>query len=281
MGLEIVPATEATLAEIEAWLKAEQAAHEAAAAILAERWASDVEIPERGFLCNWHLVRRSFSRDPNNVHVLVADGAAMGFVDEMDILEVRPDQRGKGYGRRLAEFMLGRAFDQGYSVAEIEIAPESALPFWREMGFTADVTRQGGGGGIYAFKRFDRPYVLGNGPRVAYRVAFHPPDRDWDRATAPFQVFDGHGERLADGRVQLQERAYCFDETTATSLDCVVRLELAGECLFEDKVKRPAAQSFGLQVDPGDTYFLDFMTPEARDARYSNSIDVLAIKPPP
>jgi GNAT superfamily N-acetyltransferase len=47
----------------------------------------------------------------------------------MDILEGRPDQRGKGYGRLLAEFMVERAFGEGHSVAEIEIAPASALPF--------------------------------------------------------------------------------------------------------------------------------------------------------
>jgi GNAT superfamily N-acetyltransferase len=260
MGVEIVPATEATLAEIELWLKAEQAAHDAAAAILAERWDSDVEIPERGFLCNWSLVRRAFERDPANVHVLLADGGAVGFVDKMDILEVRPDQRGNGFGRRLAEFMVGRAFDQGYSVAEIEIAPESALPFWRAMGFTADLTRQGAGGGIYAFRRFYRPQVLGNGPRVTYRVAFHPSERDWDKATAPFQVFEGQGEVQTGGRVRLPDRAYCFDEAKTTSIDCVVSLDLAGERLFEDKVKRPEAGAFGVKRDAGGVYFLDFIS---------------------
>ncbi len=260
MPAEIMPATEASLDEIEVWLTAEQAAHDAAAAILATRWNPEVEIPEPGFLCNWHLVRDSFSQDPTNVHVLVADGVAVGFVDKMDILEVRPDQRGKGYGRLLAAFMIRRAFDQGYSVAEIEVAPESALPFWRQMGFTIDPARQGGGGGIYAFKRFSRVHPLGDGPRVAYRIAFHPPSRDWDRNTPPFQVFAGEGKRLAGGRVQLPERAYCFDETRSTSMDCVVSIEVADEVLFEDKVKRPAAQAFGLELDPGYIYFLDVIS---------------------
>lgn len=261
MGDEIVPATAETLAEIQKWLEAEQAAHNQAAAALANCWDPDVEIPERGFLCNWNILQRSFAREPLSVHVLIIDGSAVGFVNEMDILEVRPDLRAKGYGRRLAEFMLGRAFEQGYSVAEIEIAPESALSFWRQMGFTADLARQGDGGGIYAFKRFIRRHPLSGGPRVPYRVAFHPQDRDWDQAAQPFEVFEGVGEVLPDGRVQLPERAYCFDQTKPTSPDCVVSIEVGGERLFEDKVKRPAARVFGLQLDAGYTYFLDAIAP--------------------
>jgi hypothetical protein len=53
-------------------------------------------------------------------------------------------------------------------------------------------------------------------------VALHSPERDWDKATSPFQVFESQGERQADARVQFPDRAYCFDQTKATSIDCVV-----------------------------------------------------------
>jgi len=119
MGVEIIPATAARMAEIQAWLVVEQTAYDAAAAAFESRRDPDVELPERGFLCNWHLVQRSFAKDSNNVHILIVDGAAVGFLDEMDILEVRPDQRGKGYGRLLAEFMIEWAFGQGHSVVQI------------------------------------------------------------------------------------------------------------------------------------------------------------------
>jgi hypothetical protein len=132
------------------------------------------------------------------------------------------------------------------------------------MRFTADLKRPGNGGGIYAFKRLIRRFELGGGPRVPYRVAFHPPSRDWDKATPPFQVFDGMGEMLPDGSIRLPERAYCFDDTQSTSVDCVVRIEVSGERVFEDKVKRPMARDFGLHLDSGNTYFLDVITPAER-----------------
>lgn len=263
MQVEIVPATAALLAEIEIWLKAEDAAYHEASAILANRWDPDVEIPARGFLCNWNLVQRSFARDPENVHVLLVDGAAVGFLDEMDILEIRPDRRGQGWGRVLADFMVQRAFDRGYSVAEIEIAPETALPFWARMGFTPDSRRQGPGGGIYAFRRFERRRALGPGPRVPYRIAFHNNARDWDRQVEPFRVFEGHGERLADGAIQLPERAYAFDPDRDASDDWVVTVEVEGEAVYEDKVKRRSARAFGLERDPGGLCYFDRINPDA------------------
>jgi GNAT superfamily N-acetyltransferase len=225
----------------------------------------DVDIPERGFYCNWNLVLRSFQRDPTNVHVLVAGGAAVGFIMEMDILEVRADQRGNGYGRQLAQFMIDRAFASGQCVAQIEVAPDTALPFWRQMGFTPDETRQGPGGGIYAFRRFDRIFGLGGGARVPYRVSFYPPDRKWNPAIQAFETFAGEAERLADGRLRLPRRAYCFDDAGPTSADSVIGIEVAGALVFEDKVKRSEAAGFGVELDPDYTYYLDHIVPEGRN----------------
>jgi len=258
MGVEIVQATEATLREIEIWLREEQAVYEAAEADAQELdWDDRASLPTRGFLCNWNLVLRNFERDPSTVHVLLVDGAAAGFIWATDILEVRPDLRGKGYGRVLAEFMMERVRERGDCVVEIEVAPESALPFWRAMGFTPDPDRKGPGDGIYTYKRLIRTTTLGAGPRVPFKVAFYPRQRDWDETVAPFAVFDGLGEQLDDGSIRLPERAYGFDPGTETSPDFVVRIERAGECVFLDKVKRPAACAHGLQCDDGGVYFLD------------------------
>lgn len=262
MDTKVVPATRALLSEIQTWLEAEDSAYRAACDTQAERWDPEIEIPERGFFCNWNIVLSSFERDPNNVHVLVVDGKAIGFVDEMDILEVHPGFRGRGFGRVLADFMLRRAFELGHSVAEIEVAPETALPFWKSMGFLEDSTRSGAGGGIYAYRRLERPLTLGPGPRVPYRIGFYEPSRDWDNSVEPFAVFAGEGEKLTDGSVRLAERAYCFDARQPTSTDCVLRVELAGELLFEDKVKRPEGQRIGLARDPGGVFYIDRLSPK-------------------
>jgi hypothetical protein len=41
----------------------------------------------------------------------------------------------------------------------------------------------------------------------------------------------------------------------------VVRIEVAGARLFEDKVKRPEAKRFGVEQDPGWIYFVDRIRP--------------------
>ena len=261
MAFEIVPATTKLLRKVEVWLKAEDHAYSTASARLAARWDPDISIPERGFYCNWNIVRSSFERDPDNVHVLLVDGLPVGFADELSILEIHPNHRGRGLGRVLAEHMIARADALGFSVAEIEVAPESALPFWQRMGFTVDRTRRGAGGGIYAYRRFVRRFALGAGPKVGFRVAFHRQSRDWDPAVEPFSVFEGKGEKRNDGTVKLPERAYCFDPDHETSIDSVVSVELEGRRLYEDKVKRPSARAIGLAVDPGDVFFFDHLIP--------------------
>ncbi len=257
MSVEILTATSATMHEIETWLQAEDNAYRKALAHRGRPSWDGVEIPDQGFLCNWNIVTRSFEADSENVHVLIVDGQAVGFVNAMDILEVRADRRRAGFGQVLAAFMLQRAYDLGHSVAEIEIAPSTALPFWIQMGFTAHLDRTGAGGGIYAFKVFERRHALGDGARVPYRIAFFPRDRDYDPSVEPFQVFEGDAEVLRDGDLQLPSRAYCLDPNGPTGTGCVVRVEVAGQLVTESRVGHSGARETGIQLDTGGVSFFD------------------------
>ncbi len=145
---EIVPANERTVAEVEAWLDAEETAHQAAWAIY-EKGDYDVEIPPRGFRCNWNSVKRTWREGTARLDMLIIGGETVGFLDGTDILEIRSDVRGNGYGRILADFMVARAVADGISVLEVEIAPSSAEPFWVAMGFSPVHARNGPGGGIF------------------------------------------------------------------------------------------------------------------------------------
>lgn len=255
----ILPATEATMAEVENWLDAEEAHYKAEhAAWIAAGYGGDP--PVRGFRCNWDSVKRSWREGRSRVDVLVVNGEVVGFLDGTDILEIRPDLRGCGYGRTLAEFMIATAFDQGRSVVEIEIAPESAEPFWRRMGFTVVPDRRGSGGGIYAYRILPKVFRLGVGERATYTVSFYDEDGRYETDRA-FSYFAGVGERLADGALQLPERAYCFRSTDEKHVDYFAKIEVDGETLFFDKVKRDAAKAHGVQRDPGYIYFIDRITP--------------------
>jgi GNAT superfamily N-acetyltransferase len=264
MTVEILPATEATMDAVEAWLQAEEDAYQKAEAAW-ERHGYDGERQVRGFRCNWNGTRRRWVDGTTTVDVLMVDGEPVGFVDGKDILEVRPDLRRHGYGRLLAQFMIDRFRDEDRSVLEIEIAPRSAEPFWRRMGFTVVPDRSGPGGGIYAYLLFDRPYRLSPTADAEVSIEFFTEEERYSDEPAPFASYVGLGERLADGSVQLARRAVCFDQDHEGHHDYFVRIRVDGREILFDKVKYPESRSLGVAMDAGYTYYVDrIMPPEGR-----------------
>ncbi len=260
MACQIVPADESLLSEIEIWLDAEEATFQRA----SEAWEEagyEGDRPVRGFRCNWDSAKKGWREGRAKVHVLVVDGKAVGFLDGTDILEVRPDLRGYGYGRMLAHFMIQSAWEEGRSVVEIEIAPSSAEPFWLHMGFTLVEERQGYGGGTFAYKILPRTFELGDGPRVKYEIAFFTTKARYGEDPKPFAKFVGEGERLADGSIQLPERAYCFNPLDAQHVDYFVRIEVDGGVAHFDKVKYEESALCGIQRDAGYDFYIERINP--------------------
>lgn len=157
----------------------------------------------------------------------------------------------------LAEFMISRAYDDGWSIFEIGIAPASAEPFWESMGFTLVPERPDRGGGTFAYKMLPRHFELGDGDRVAYVVEFFTPDERYGNNPTPICTFSGVGERGEDGCIQLPERICCFDPKEDASLNWFLRVEVEGVEVHFDKLKRESSKAIGLECDGGYTYFLD------------------------
>lgn len=260
MACEILPATDATIAEIEVWLDAEETVYQTAIDVW-ERGGWIDNKPARGFRCNWNSVKRSWRENSARVDILVVDGEAAGFLAGTDILEIRPDLRGKGHGRALAEFMVELAMKEGRSVLEIEIAPYTAEPFWRRMGFTEMPHRRGSGGGMYAYRVLPRRFVLRDGARVPFTVQFYTEHERYSNNSAPISRFSGFGERLADRSIQLPERAFCFVPESDQTGDSFVSIELDGEVIHFDKNKRESSKTHGVDLDAGYTYYLDRIIP--------------------
>lgn len=256
MDCSIVAADEARMVEIEAWLDAEEAIY----ALANEEWEAneyDGPGPVRGFRCNWDSLKERWQQD-GEVFVLTVQHEAVGFLERTNFLEIKPDWRGRGLGAELAKFMLQREYDAGRSVVDIGIAPSSAEPFWRDgMGFTVVRQRHWHGGGMFAYKVLNRIFELGAGTRAPYSVAFYSADEARSIDPVPFIRFDGIGERLADGGIQLPERAYCFNPDHTQFEDCFVAIELDGEALVFDKTRRSLSAKFGVQKDKGGIYFVD------------------------
>ncbi len=260
MVYQIVPADESILEEIEAWLDIEEANYERA----SKEWEeADYEgkAPVRGFRCNWDSAVKGWRDGWSKIHCLVVDGSVVGFLDGTDILEIHPDNRGFGYGRILAEFMIQSAWNEGRSVIKIEISPSSAEPFWKHMGFTVVEDRRGWGGGTFAYKILPRTFKLGDGDRVAYAISFFTGKSRYSQSPRPFAEFCGYGERLSDGRIQLPARAYCFNPTDNQHVDYFVKIEVGGDVIYFDKAKYEESKLCGVCRDAGNDFYIDSIDP--------------------
>lgn len=260
MAYEIVPATEEIMAEIEAWLDTEESVYQAAQSAWEESEDCVSDPPVRGFRCNWDSVKLCWRNGNAKVYVLLVDGRAAGFLDGYDIMEIKPDLRGAGYGRLLGEFMLGLAVREGRSVLEIEIAPPTAEPFWTHMGFTTVPDRLGIGRGIYAYQILPRNFALSSGERVPFSVEFFTEEERHSSTPKPFSWFSGLGERLSDNQIQLPQRAYCFNPAVIGHNDYFVRIEVGERQVHFEKVKYTSSRACGIEQDAGYIYFMDRIT---------------------
>jgi len=245
----IRPATSADLSQIERWLRAEY------------------EVEHEGFYCNWRIIAEAL--DEGFLTVLMVGEDPVAFLAEEAsgplILDVRIDQRAKGFGRLLAQHMIDSWRERGVNVLDIECAPQSSFGFWRKMGF-----QRLGDQGTWpddmaprAYLLFERRFELPPGPRTPFEISFYRA-QDWHADADPFRVYRGDGAITADGHwLQLPERVVCFDDRIEFSglPDCFARVTVAGVDLFHgeragEKVKYDEAADIGFErADAGAREF--------------------------
>lgn len=234
-------ATPTDLAEIEAWLIAERA-----------------ETGE-GFYCNWNLIQGGLEYD--KTFVMLRDGEAVAVLVNgtagPDILSVRPDLRGQRLGGQFARWLFEHAMGRDYSVLEIECEPRTSVPFWRQHGFQPMTA--GADGFRRAFKLLERRHALIDGPDVSVVISLFPTERNWIPATAPYWVRMEKGRRQNE-RVQLPARVALYQPGEPRLADCVARVTVDEDCVYEDKLKRPEARERGINRDPGGFYYMDFVS---------------------
>jgi GNAT superfamily N-acetyltransferase len=257
MNRAIVPATDALVAEIELWLDAEEAAFKTAEAVWSEAPFDGPE-PVRGFRCNWDSVKKSWREGHSPLDVLLVDGKAVGFLFGTVIMEIHPDHRGRGLGVLLSDFMLKRVSDEGYSILEIEIAPSTAEPFWLRQGFALlddDIHFRNG---LHAYLAIPRTFPLGDGPRVAVEIAFYD-EKTVSHGATPFASFEGDGERLPDGAVQLPERVHGYSPLLRNNVENHIRITVGGEEVYFGRSKY--GKEHGPARDPGGNHYIDRILP--------------------
>ena len=94
-----------------------------------------------GFFCNESTIVTS--HDAGELFCGLADNRVVGFVvhnkksvgASIDILEVHPQHRSRGFGSQLATNAIGRLFATGAAFVTVQCSPRSSEPFWRSLGF--------------------------------------------------------------------------------------------------------------------------------------------------
>ncbi len=94
-----------------------------------------------GFYCNRAIIRQSFKE--SEIKCLILGRTIIGFTtfrlssaySAIDIFEIRPGYRQRGYGKNFAQHMINFLFTEGAPHITVECAPRSSEQFWRSLGF--------------------------------------------------------------------------------------------------------------------------------------------------
>jgi GNAT superfamily N-acetyltransferase len=94
-----------------------------------------------GFYCNWDVIESSYEQE--ELCCIVSNTEAVGFAvwgkyelsARLDIVEIRPDLRGRGFGRILVEECFNHFRNLGLLVVDLECQPPTSEPVWRRLGF--------------------------------------------------------------------------------------------------------------------------------------------------
>ena len=94
-----------------------------------------------GFYCNWNIIESSYKRE--ELCCITSNNVAIGFaawgrnepIAHLDIVEVHPDLRRKGFGKTLVEGCFNHFRNLGLLVVDLECQPPTSEPVWRCLGF--------------------------------------------------------------------------------------------------------------------------------------------------
>jgi hypothetical protein len=243
--MTIERATQSDLETILAWLAAEAAAG------------------DQTFHGNRNLIAKG--QDDGELFVLREAGEILAFAlgkpGEIAIQETRPDRRGEGHGRMLAQWGIDRARNSDIVVIEGECSPSTSLGFWKTMGFREMRPRYGHNPWVYQLLPKQLPVPAGESVEVVIRVF------DQDRLYSDDGLIASEHRPLAardrDGVIHLAERVIIYVPDLPMGHDVSLEIVVNGERLFFDKAKRSEATALGVQRDAGYEFYVDRILPNA------------------
>lgn len=215
----------------------------------------------RGFWCNQSIIENAHQEG----RLIVADDGEgeraiafqVGGLLEPGILEVRPDKRRMGFGRKLVEYCIARARERDECVLHIECKPVESVPFWKRMGFRlySEVFENECPGEVrnQAFRVLNKSHIptLTENPGISVDVCF--------RAESGMTLSEAHvlGVRRRS-LIQLPDRVISYCPSLVCGLrDTFVDVHVDGTELYFGKAKYPEAAAIGVQARGGGVYCID------------------------
>ncbi|KQS49498.1 GNAT family N-acetyltransferase [Sphingomonas sp. Leaf198] len=220
-----------------------------------------------GFWSNRNIIARA--HDDGELWVIRENDQAVAFQvgdHAADIVSVRHDCRGGGYGTALFQASLERAVRDDVNVLEGQCAPETSLGFWNRMGFEQyDNWRRPDELRVRRVlpKAFPLPPDL---PRATVTVSFLPERALYSagETVTPIATYVIEGAVRPDGSVMLSRRALGLADDEPDSHDLAVRIEIDGNERILAKGKYAGAA--GVKHDwRGDAFFVDIVMPLTSD----------------
>jgi GNAT superfamily N-acetyltransferase len=213
------------------------------------RWLKKEYIAEgrtRGFYCNRDLIRKGHHK--GEITVLREDDVCVAFHLHGDIMEVRPDKRGKGYGRALAEDWIRNMIAKGAAYLEIECAPSTSLGFWNKMGFRKLPSNNGK---AYARRILHQTFELPQGEDVDVKISFFREEALYRKGIRPTAVHRPRAVKHGD-QIRLAERVIGMKSVPFE--DVAVKIQVDDKTLYFEKAKYPEAKALGIRRYRGAFY---------------------------
>lgn len=212
-------ATRDDLSPIEAWLKSE--------------WEANGR--ECGFYNNLDIIAKGQSRGDLSVVVRSRDEFPVGFYlgtkESMDIMEIRPEFRRQGLGRRLAKHGLGRIRKSGEFGVLIMCQPVESIQFWQAMGFRRVANPYGISQTIHAWFAFPARFEpIPDSSSVTVSVSVH---RSRFSDIAPLTI-NTRGFYVGSDSLQLEDRVAAF---AGDSGNAVIDVAIDGKLISHKKAK--------------------------------------------
>ncbi|THF52985.1 GNAT family N-acetyltransferase [Flavobacterium supellecticarium] len=99
------------------------------------------KISNEGFYCNWNLIEKSYENE--ELLIFQNDDLIIGFITwrncgiyaSLDIMEIKPNYRRKGFGKLFYESVADYYQSIGLIAIKLFCAPITSEKFWKKIGF--------------------------------------------------------------------------------------------------------------------------------------------------